>query len=426
MATPIEAMKLRAELVAACRKQGFRTATPIQALVVPQAMQGLDLIVEAKTGSGKTLAYGLPLLNSPFSQTQHPEVLVVTPTRELAEQVQASLTKTAGSLPLKVLAVTGKGGLEKQIAALAAGVQIVVATVGRLEELLDRQLLTLDFIRTLVLDEADELFEGGFSKNLAQLLARLPKTHQTLLFSASIPQSVEQLAHEFMRKPKRLQLQPGRELADDLSHQILRTAVKTRLADLVDFLRVAKPYQALIFCGTRHEAEEVQTVLVEQKLEARFLHGDLSTAKRRRLIEEFRSGELPVLVATDLAARGLDLPGVDVVINYSLPEGAVAYLHRAGRTGRAGKPGLVVTLLIEQQHQRLEHLKETLTFEKVEIHGGRLVVRPIKTREERDLEFRRRPLNAGPPGEAVGEAAPPQAPRDSRKPKPSNARRGRR
>ncbi len=422
MATSIEATTLRAELVAACRKQGFRTLTPIQALVVPQAMQGLDLIVEAKTGSGKTLAYGLPLLNSPFGQTHHPEVLIVTPTRELAEQVQASLSRTAGSLPLTVLALTGKGGLTQQLAALAKGVQIVVATVGRLEELLERKLLTLDFIRALVLDEVDELFEGGFSKNLAELIERLPASHQTLLFSASIPKTVETLAQQFMRKPKRLQLQAGRELVGGLTHQILRTAVKTRLDDLGEYLRVARPYQALIFCGTRHEAESVQTALREQALEAEFFHGDLSTAKRRRLIEAFRSGELPILVATDLVARGLDLPGVDVVINYSLPEDTVAYLHRAGRTGRAGKPGLVVTLLIEQQHQRLEHLKETLTFEKVEVHGTRVVVRPIKTREERDLEFRRQPLNAGPPDEEspARKATPPK------RPTPSHPRRGRR
>jgi ATP-dependent RNA helicase DeaD len=391
MATTFESLHLRPELVAACRKQGFRIATPIQALVIPAVLKGLDLVVEAKTGSGKTLAYGLPLLHAEPLQSQQPEVLVVTPTRELAEQVEAALRRAAGALPRKVVALTGRGGLRQQAQALAEGATVVVATLGRLEEVLAKGLLGVEQVRALVLDEVDELVQGGFSANLAALLEQLPASRQTLLFSATIPQDVEHLARQFMRAPQRLQLQRARELPGELSHQVLRTTVSRRVADLGELLRVARPYQALLFCGTRHEVEEVQEALVELGLEAEFLHGDLAATRRRRLIERFRSGELPVLVATDLAARGLDLPGVDLVVNYSLPEGPAPYLHRAGRTARAGKAGVVVTLLIEQQLARLEKLKGTVTFEKVEVHGEKLVVRPIKSREERDLEFRQLP-----------------------------------
>ena len=396
MAKAFNSMNLRQELVAACRKQGFREATPIQALVIPAVMQGRDLIVEAKTGSGKTLAYGLPLLNVEPGQAQLPEVLVVTPTRELATQVQEALARSAGALARRVVALVGRGGLAQQQAALAAGAQIVVGTMGRLEELIGRGILQLDHVRTLVLDEVDELMQGGFSESLKTLLKHLPARRQTLLFSATIPHDVERAARQFMRAPERLQLERARELPEEISHHVLRTTVGRRVADLADFLRAERPFQVLLFCGTRHEAEEVTDALVGLGLEARFLHGELSATKRRKLIDEFRLGEPPILVATDLAARGLDLPGVELVVNYSLPGGPQAYLHRAGRTGRAGRKGVVVTLLIEQQHGRLEKLRETLPFEKVEVHGGRVVVRPMKTREERDLEFRRLPRGVLP------------------------------
>ncbi len=411
MATPpLAALHLPPELVAACRQQGFHTATPVQALVIPEVLARRDLVVEARTGSGKTLAYGLPLLAVPPAQTRFPEVLVLVPTRELAEQVGGVLARTAGTLPRTVVALTGRGGLEQQAAALAAGAQVVVGTLGRLEELLARELLVLDHVRTLVLDEVDELVQGGFSEGLARLLERLPPGRQTLLFSASIPQALERLAREFMRQPRRLQLTQARDVPVELSHQVLRTKVKERQEDLARLLEVARPYQALVFCGTRHEAEEVEAALTGRGLEAEFLHGDLPASKRRRLLERFRDGELPLLVATDLAARGLDLPGVELVVQYSLPSTPVAYLHRAGRTGRAGKPGTVVSLLIEQQHQRFEHLKEHVPFQKVEVHGDRLVVRPIKSREERDLEFRRLPRRAPTTPAQAPHRPPPRRP----------------
>jgi superfamily II DNA/RNA helicase len=172
---------------------------------------------------------------------------------------------------------------------------------------------------------------------------------------------------------------------------VLHTTVPGRIADLAAFLRAERPFQTLLFCGTRHETEEVQQAIAELGLEAEFLHGELSANRRRQLVERFRGGDLPVLVASDLAARGLDLPGVDLVVNYSLPPGVHEYLHRAGRTGRAGRPGTVVSMLIGQQHDRFEKLKAVFAFESVEVVRGRVVVHKAKTREERDLEFRQLP-----------------------------------
>lgn len=396
MATAFESMNLRPELVAACRKQGFRHATPIQSLVMPAVSKGADVMVEAATGSGKTLAYGLPLLQREPTQPRYPEVLIVAPTRELAEQICASLTRTAGTLARKVVAVTGRGGLDRQKARLDEGATLVVGTIGRIEELLKRKILVLDQVRTLVLDEVDELLLGGASAQLAALLKMMPHPRQVLLFSATMSASVEDVARGFMRDPQRLRLSAAREIPVELTHQILRTTVKRRVADLAEYLRAEKPYQCLLFCGTRHEVEEVQEALTELGLEAEYLHGEMSATKRRRLVDTFREGNLPILVASDLAARGLDLPGVDLVVNYSLPDGMAAYVHRAGRTGRAGKPGTVLSMLIEQQRERYLQLKQTFDFRVVDVRGGRAVELEIKTREERDLEYRRLPRRPAP------------------------------
>jgi ATP-dependent RNA helicase DeaD len=417
VAIHFESMHLRPELVAACRKQGFREPTPIQALVIPVVMQGRDAVVEAKTGSGKTLAYGLPLLNAEPQQTQSPETLVLAPTRELADQIHAELVRSTGALPRRVVALTGQGGMDKQRVALDAGVQIAVGTVGRVEQLVALHALRLEHLRTLVLDEADELVRGGFSGNLAGLLRQLPRERQTLLFSATLPNEVEQVAREFMKQPQRLRLTVAREQVAQLSHRVLRTNVEDRMKDLSALLRAEKPYQALVFCGTRKETELVQAALVELQHDAEFLHGELSPVKRRKLLERFRRGDLPILVASDLGARGLDLPGVDLVVHHSLPDGALPYLHRAGRTGRAGKPGVVVTLLIEQQQARFRKLQETLTFESIEVHGGHAHVKALKTREERDLQYRQK-SHAAPAEEP---RRPPM--RQRRSPRPKHRRR---
>lgn len=392
MANAFDALNLSPELLEACRRQGFKAPTPIQALVVPVVARGRDAVVEAKTGSGKTLAYGLPLLDRAPLQDAQPETLVIVPTRELAQQVEHDLTKSAGTLPRPVVTLVGRGGLDRQKEKLDAGCNIVVGTPGRIEEALARGVLRLDRIRTVVLDEVDELLKGGFSRNLALLLGQVPRDRQTLLFSATIPTEVEAVAKKFTRDAARLRLATTRDLPEELTHQVLHTSVRDRIPDLVAYLRATRPFQAVIFCGTRHETEEVHEAVSELGIDSEYLHGELSPNKRRQLIERVRSGDLPVLIASDLAARGLDLPGVDAVLNYSLPKGTAAYLHRAGRTGRAGRPGVVVSLLIEQQHELFEKLQATFTFQAVEVFkSGRLVKRTVKSREERDLQFRKRP-----------------------------------
>jgi superfamily II DNA/RNA helicase len=385
--TTFAALGLPPELIKACRKQGFREPTPIQAMVVPHVLKGADVVVEAKTGSGKTLAYGLPLLARTAGEKAGPRALVVVPTRELAEQVARAL-EAVGGPARQVALLTGRGGMDKQRQALEAGAQVAVGTLGRIEELVARSALVLQRVETVVLDEVDELLRGGFSGQLAALLGSLRRERQTLLFSATVPTEVEAVAKGFMRSPVRLRPGEAREQPAELTHRVLFTSVDDRIENLCGYLRGARPYQALVFCGTRHETEEVRTALHELGLEAEFLHGELSPLKRRQLLDKFRSGDLPVLVASDLAARGLDLPGVDLVVNYSLPDGSAAYLHRAGRTGRAGRPGTVLSLVIGQQHARYERLRETFAFESAEVSSrGKVFTHPSRTREERDRRF---------------------------------------
>lgn len=385
-------LTLRPELIEAARKQGFKAPTPIQALVVPQVQRGRDAVVEAKTGSGKTLAYGWPLLDREPLQTEHPEALVIVPTRELALQIEEALVAARGTLERGVVALVGRGGLDRQERALKNGAFIAVGTLGRIGEAIERGVLRLDRVRTVVLDEVDELVKGGFSKDLAPLLGQLPKERQTLLFSASVPVEVEDLFRRITTDPARLKLTQTREQAAELSHRVLFTSVESRLADLVGYLKSTKPFQTVVFCGTRHETESLVEGLAAEGLQAEYLHGELSPNKRRQLIEKVRSGDLPLLVASDIAARGLDLPGVDVVVNWSLPKGQAAYMHRAGRTGRAGRPGVVLNLLIEQQHVLYERLKPVFDFESVEVtKTGNVIKRKPKTREERDLKYRKLP-----------------------------------
>jgi ATP-dependent RNA helicase DeaD len=437
MPITFEALKLRPEIVKACKKQGFSEATPIQELVVPVVAKGRDAIVEAKTGSGKTLAYGLPLLDREPNQTQFPEVLIIAPTRELAQQIEAELVRTAGALARPVVSLTGGGGMDRQKALLDEGAVFVVGTVGRIEELLERKMLRLDHVRTVVLDEVDELLRGGFAPNIKSLFSHVSHDRQTLLFSASIPTEVESFGKQFTRDPARLRTSAARELVAELKHQVLFTTVSGRIQDLGKFLKSERPFQALIFCGTKHETEEVREAISEAGLEAEFLHGDLSPNKRKQLLAKFRSGDLPVLIASDLAARGLDLPGVDLVVNYSLPQGTAQYQHRSGRTGRAGRAGIVLSLVIGQQHERFEKLKATFEFESVEVLANGGVVRhQMMSREDRDLLHRKLPRpdssrydeRPRPAPEPQGREEPRKwrdesAPREERKPARGGARR---
>jgi ATP-dependent RNA helicase DeaD len=384
---------LRAELVAACRSKGFRTAMPIQTQAIPALLGGQDALIQAKTGSGKTLSYGLPMLQTEPSQAERPEGLVITPTRELAGQVAGELSWAGAAVGRTVQLIAGGGRTEKQQTQLAKGCNIVVGTAGRLLDLVRRGGLHLNKVRFLVLDEADELLQRGFGEDLDALADLLPADRQTVLCSATIPVEVETLAKRFMRRPQRIGGTAGKELPAEVTHRVVFTTIDERTDDLIAWLKLERPYQALIFTGSRSEADELTPALQSAELDAETFHGDLSAVRRRQLIERFRSGDLAILVATDIAARGLDLPGVTHVVNHSLPKGIGPYVHRTGRTGRAGKTGMAVSLVIPQETDRLERLRAAFAFEAVTVRGPKAgEVRPLRTEKMKQSRQERRGL----------------------------------
>jgi ATP-dependent RNA helicase DeaD len=404
--TDFAGLGLRAEFVTACRQRGFRTAMPIQALAIPILLAGRDALIQAKTGSGKTLAYGLPLMQADLRQSDRPEALVVTPTRELASQVATELAWAGTAVGHSVQLIAGGGRTEKQQAQLAKGCNVVVGTAGRLLDLARGGGLHLDRVRFLVLDEADELLQRGFGDDLDALATMLPQQRQTVLCSATIPVEVETLAKRFMRNPQRVGGAAGKELPAEVTHRVVFTSIEDRNEDLIAWLKQERPYQALIFTGSRSEADDLTPVLMQAGQDAETFHGDLSAVKRRQLIERFRSGDLAVLVATDIAARGLDLPGVTHVVNHSLPKGLGAYVHRTGRTGRAGKTGMAVSFVIPQETDRLERLRQAFAFEAVTVRGPKAgEVRPLRTEKMKQSRQERRGLTKRWEAEAAVKAA---------------------
>lgn len=362
MSEPVtfQSLHLHPELLEGLRRKGFKAPTPIQALVIPEVGRGRDLIVQAQTGSGKTLAFGLPLLEQEPVDERAPSVLIIAPTRELAKQIRTELVSVSGTLKRTVLSLTGGESLDKQVDQLKRGAAIVVGTPGRLVELLSRGALNLKHVRCLVLDEADEILAKGFEKELNTLAMRIPEKHQTLLFSATMPSAVQRLADAVLNKPHRLKVPKAPETPSEIDHVLLEVTEDTRLAALISWLKKVRPFMALVFCRTRMETEWLADQLATEGLENEYLSGELSQSKRGRILESFRSGDLPLLIATDLAARGLDVAGVTHVINYTVPTTVETYVHRTGRTGRAGREGLALTLCAPSELHALQAIQKVV------------------------------------------------------------------
>jgi len=355
-----DTLPLGPELLQGLRKRGFRTPTPIQELVIPEVAKGGDLIVQAQTGSGKTLAFGLPLLDQVPVDEKAPTTLVVAPTRELAKQIKTELASVLATLPRLVVAASGGEGLEKQIKALERGAHLVVGTPGRLNDLVKRGALNLKHVRTLVLDEADEILAKGFGEELNQLVERMPAQRQTLLFSATMPAAVQRLADATLRKPQRLKVKEAPTTPLEIDHFALEVTDETRLGALMAWLEAERPFMAMVFCRTRTETEWLAEQLSDKGFENEYLSGELSQNKRSQILERFRSGDLPLLICTDLAARGLDVAGVTHVVHYTVPTTLETYIHRSGRTGRAGRKGVALTLVAPQERRNLHAIQKTV------------------------------------------------------------------
>jgi superfamily II DNA/RNA helicase len=339
--------------------QGIVAPFPVQALTIPDALSGRDVCGKAKTGSGKTLAFGIPLLmRTESAKPGQPRALVLVPTRELAVQVAEVLEPLAAAVGHSVTTVYGGTDLEKQAKRLGRGVEVVVATPGRLIDLVDRKAVKLSAVSMLVVDEADRMADMGFLPQVEWLLRHMPTERQTLLFSATLDSAVDQVVRRHLRDPVLHEVQARQVTVEEMGHRFLKVHQldKAKVVAAI-MLNSAK---TLCFVRTKRGADRLVADLRAEGVNAAAIHGDLRQQMRERALEQFAAGKLPALVATDVAARGLDIDGVDVVIHFDPAEDHKAYLHRSGRTARAGEGGLAVTLVLWDQELAIERLQRRI------------------------------------------------------------------
>jgi ATP-dependent RNA helicase DeaD len=359
MTTEFTSLNLRDEIVQAITELGYSEPTAIQSGIIPLMLTGVDVIGQAQTGTGKTAAFALPILNN-FTPQKNPQALILAPTRELALQVADSMIEYGKHLGARVLAVYGGQPYGPQIGGLKRGVDIVVGTPGRLNDLLERKVLDLSGIKTVVLDEADEMLNMGFIEDVEKILALTPPERKTALFSATMPPRIRALASRFMRDPQSVHIKRSTLTVSAIEQRYYLVHENEKTNALTRLFEVEPITSALIFARTRAETATLANELVVRGIPAEAIHGDLDQYARERVLGRFRANQLKVLVATDVAARGLDIEDISHVFNYHLPDDAEVYVHRIGRTGRAGKTGIAITLLSPKEKRRLREV-EALT-----------------------------------------------------------------
>lgn len=353
-------LHLSTELLAEIEKAGFVEASPIQEQTIPLAMAGKDVIGQAQTGTGKTAAFGFPTLEKIDTDNPAVQALVIAPTRELAVQSQEELFRFGRSKGVKVRSVYGGSSIEKQIKALKSGAHIVVGTPGRLLDLIKRKALKLDQIETLILDEADEMLNMGFLEDIESIISRVPEERQTLLFSATMPDAIKRIGVKFMKEPEHVKI-AAKELTTELVDQYyIRVKENEKFDTMTRLMDVEQPELSIVFGRTKRRVDELTRGLKIRGFRAEGIHGDLDQGKRLRVLRDFKNGNLDVLVATDVAARGLDISGVTHVYNYDIPQDPESYVHRIGRTGRAGKSGQSITFVAPNEMGYLQII-ENLT-----------------------------------------------------------------
>ena len=347
-------LDLAPEVLHAVLDAGYTHPTPIQQQAIPLALEGRDLIGLAQTGTGKTAGFTLPivhnLISAPITDDKgtplhRVRVLILTPTRELAAQVEESFRKYGKYTSLRVVPIFGGVGIEPQSKALRAGVDVVVATPGRLLDHMERQNVVFDDLEVLVLDEADRMLDMGFAPQLNRIVAEIPPYRQTLLFSATMPPEVEALARTYLRKPVVVQIGRRSEAVSTVTHAVYPVPRERKTMLLVELLKKAEMDSVLIFTRTKHGADRVVSHLEDEGIAATAMHADKSQGERTRALEDFKLGKIRVLVATDIAQRGLDVSGISHVINYDVPQQPEDYVHRIGRTGRAAATGDAYTFM---------------------------------------------------------------------------------
>ena len=370
-------LKLTVPLLRAIAEKGYETPTPVQGAAIPAILRGCDVWAAAQTGSGKTAAFALPILQrlaaSPRPSGRLVRALILVPTRELAVQIGESFRRYGRFLPepLKTLVVYGGVSINPQMMALAGGADVIVATPGRLLDLMEHNAVSLSAVATVVLDEADRLLALGFADELERMVARLPAQRQTLLFSATFPPEVEALAKNLLREPVRVEVAVAPETAPDIEQRAIEVDAPRRTQLLRHLIQTHGWTRALVFVATKYATEHVADKLRRAGLTAAALHGELSQGARMQALADFKASKVQVLLATDVAARGLDIVDLPVVVNFDLPRSATDYTHRIGRTGRAGARGLAVSFVSAETHAhfRLIEKRHKLALAREQIEG---------------------------------------------------------
>lgn len=368
-------LALKPEIIRAVTEMGFVNPTPVQAKAIPTILekQG-DVIALAQTGTGKTAAFGLPVINEVDAQDKSTQCLILCPTRELCVQIAKELNNFAKHIDdLRITAVYGGANIQPQLKDLKSGVQIVVGTPGRTLDLIKRRALRLESIEWLVLDEADEMLNMGFQEDLDEILSSTPQGKKTLLFSATMPRMIEKMTKKYMSDPVKMEMGKRNSGSEDVNHIYYMVTAKNRYAALKRIADMHPKIFSIIFCRTRQETKDIADKLMKDGYNADALHGELSQAQRDLVMDKFRKKNLRLLVATDVAARGLDVNDLTHVINYNLPDDLESYVHRSGRTGRAGKKGTSIAIVHSREGGRIRSLEKMLNkkFDREMVPNGK-------------------------------------------------------
>jgi ATP-dependent RNA helicase DeaD len=411
--TAFKDLGLSPDIQQALDELGFEEPTPIQEQAIPELLGGHDVIGQAQTGTGKTAAFGLPLLQYLEPENDEVQAIVLTPTRELCIQVTQALRAYAEHLPIEIVAVFGGAPIRSQQSQLRSGAHVVVATVGRMMDLMSRHSLVLTAARYVVLDEADEMLDLGFIEDVEKILRMCPSGRQTALFSATMPPPIKKLAEGYMYDPTTIRITPKTLTVDAIQQAYVEVPAKEKAARLVALLKTEEPEQAIIFTRTKIGASKLERTLKDKGLDVKALHGDLSQGSRDGVMISFKDHRVRLLVATDIAARGLDVEHVTHVINYDVPNSSEIYVHRIGRTGRVGRTGRAITFVTPDQKDEIARIERDVntTIGEWETPEERLEHAPRPRRRERSAsreregqgrEQRRPPATAEANGDGDG------------------------
>lgn len=347
-------LNIQAELLTAIEKMGFEEMTPVQEQTIPLALKGEDLIGQAQTGTGKTAAFGIPMLEQIDITNPDIQALVIAPTRELAIQTQEEIFQLGRDKKVKVQSVYGGADIRPQIKRLSKNPQVIVGTPGRLMDHMKRRTIVVDNLKVLVLDEADEMLNMGFIDDIRKIISKTPEDRQTLLFSATMPKPIQNIANQFMKNPETIRIKGKTLSAKNVEQYYTRVKDFEKFDTLTRFIDTQTPELAIVFVRTKRRVDEVSRALTQRGYSAEAIHGDIAQHQRMKTLNRFKEGKFEILVATDVAARGLDVENLTHVYNYDLPQDPESYVHRIGRTGRAGAKGISMTFVTPNE---MKHLK---------------------------------------------------------------------